>query len=458
MPRAIPVTPEAVGAERGVLGAILTDPTRFLDVANCLAPDDFALSSHRAIYRCMCALAAQDKPIDLVLLCENLNAAGELERVGGIGYITTLLDGCIPESVRHYADLVRTAARKRRFLNALELAKSGILDGLALGAVMARLRDSFNDADDPAGDTLGHSHDELVNAPPLTFAIDGFLPENGVTIIGGLSGHGKTLIMLAMTRALLEGGKLFDYFPANATSKVIYLIPECGLGPFRHRLEIFRLMDYVREGRLVVRTLGRKPISLDDPRLLHAARGADIFLDTVTRFKSGDENDAGENSQFAEDLFSLQRAGARSITGAHHSPKSFGRDTFMSLENILRGTGDIGAMLATCWGIRQVDVERNRIYVQNVKARDYQPCEPFVIQGRPSLDQRGYFELTDSPGCAGELSEYVSKERGGRPAVSEDKKGHALRLHGEGMSQRQIANAVGVSVGSVNKWIHADTR
>jgi hypothetical protein len=28
---------------------------------------------------------------------------------------------------------------------------------------------------------------------------------------------------------------------------------------------------------------------------------------------------------------------------------------------------------------------KNRIYVQNVKARDFQPCEPFIIEGRPQV-------------------------------------------------------------------------
>ena len=51
------------------------------------------------------------------------------------------------------------------------------------------------------------------NAPPLRFAIEGFLQEAGVTLIGGLSGHGKTLIMLGMVKALLEGSPLFDHEP-----------------------------------------------------------------------------------------------------------------------------------------------------------------------------------------------------------------------------------------------------
>jgi len=69
---------------------------------------------------------------------------------------------------------------------------------------------------------------------------------------------------------------------------------------------------------------------------------------------AGDENSAAEQKQFADTLFNLQRAGARTITGAHHSPNSFGKDNFMTLENVLQGSGDIGAMLATCWGLSQM--------------------------------------------------------------------------------------------------------
>ena len=40
---------------------------------------------------------------------------------------------------------------------------------------------------------------------PLGFAIDGYLQEAGVALIGGLAGRqGKTLIMLSMVKSLLE--------------------------------------------------------------------------------------------------------------------------------------------------------------------------------------------------------------------------------------------------------------
>ena len=75
-------------------------------------------------------------------------------------------------------------------------------------------------------------------------------------MIGGLAGHGKTLCMLAMVRALLEGGKLFHHFPVNKPAeRVIYLIPEASLGPFSARLKTFHLMPHIQQGRMLYRTL-----------------------------------------------------------------------------------------------------------------------------------------------------------------------------------------------------------
>jgi hypothetical protein len=257
-----------------------------------------------------------------------------------------------------------------------------------------------------------------------------------------------------MVRALLEGGKLFHHFDVTTKAeRVIYLIPEAGIGPFASRLKTFRLQEHIQAGRLFCRTLSAQgQLALTDPRLLDAVNGADVFLDTAIRFMDGAED--AENSRiFADTLFGLQRAGARTICGAHHSPKSFGRDSFMTLENVLRGSGDIGAMLAACWGLSQVDATSNRIFVQNVKARDFSACEPFIIQGRPSIDHTGYFELTNPPGFAGNLGDH--KGASGRPEITnkQEKILKARQLKEEGKSYRQIASELDVSVGTVSGWL-----
>lgn len=250
--------------------------------------------------------------------------------------------------------------------------------------------------------SLFHTYEESLNAPPLRFAIEGFLQQEAITIIGGLAGHGKTMLMLNMVKSMLEGLPLFNYFPFQVTEvskRVLYLVPESGIGPFVHRLKLFNLLDHVCHQKLFYRTLNAKEpmASLGDPRILEAAEGADVFLDTAIRFMEGDENSAADQRQFAQVLFNLQQAGARTIVGAHHSPKNLGHANFLTLENVLRGSGDIGAMIATCWGVFQTDVESNTLVVKNVKPRDFEPCAEFRIEGRPWLEEKGYFQIVRLP-------------------------------------------------------------
>jgi hypothetical protein len=305
-----------------------------------------------------------------------------------------------------------------------------------------------------------HAWEEFEHAPPLRFAIKGFLQEAGVTLIGGLAGHGKTLLMLAMTKALLEQSPLFGYerfaVPRPA-QRVLYLIPESSLAPFWSRLQLFRLEEHVRSDRLLISTLSsREPVSLSDPRMLKAAEGADVFLDTAVRFMDGSENDAQDTRPFVQTLFRLLHAGARSITGAHHAPKGFEGHDYMTLENILRGSGDIGAMLCTAWGVRQIDAARNQLYVQNVKPRDFQPCESFVLEARPHLDKTGHFLMIHKPGEAGELSEHLPRRnKGGRPAATDkdEKRAQAVELRAQGLSLREIEDKIGVAKTTVGKWL-----
>jgi hypothetical protein len=257
---------------------------------------------------------------------------------------------------------------------------------------------------------LFHTAEECENVPDVTFSIAGFLQDDGMTFIGGLSGHAKTWIALSIVKALLlgEGTKLWGLFPVTQTApRVIYLIPEVGLSSFMSRARRMGLMPFIRERKLLIRTLSKGPApDLDDPRILAAVKGAHVILDTAARFADGEENSASDNARgLAADIFGLLTAGARSVICAHHSPKSFLKENTMSLEGILRGTGDIGAMATTVWGVKQLDEPQNIVYIECVKARDFSHCQPFQIRGRPCIDETGDFELYRSPGESGSLAE-----------------------------------------------------
>lgn len=256
-----------------------------------------------------------------------------------------------------------------------------------------------------------HSYDEFENAPPLSFAIEGFLQQDGITAIAGLSGHGKTFVALSLARSLLFGPrKLWDWFQVTERAeRVVYLIPESTLTPFKHRLKLMGLYEEIASGRLLVRTLSKGPtLPLDDKKLLWAVKSAHVFLDTGIRFLE-DKVDEKSGSDMARtlsnDLVGLLGAGAKSVVILFHAPKEFKKSEVMTLENIIRGSGELGAILSSAWGIKQIDDKSCTIYVQNIKPRDFEPCGPFELMMRPSIDQTQDLQMYKKPGETGALHE-----------------------------------------------------
>jgi hypothetical protein len=281
---------------------------------------------------------------------------------------------------------------------------------------------------------LFHSFEDFEKARPISFAIDGFLQNDAATMIAAPSTHGKTLVLLSMVRALLRGTKLWSYFDVLETaSRVIYLIPESTITPFKHRLKLFDLYDYLGNGRLLVHTLSKGPTpDLSDPMMLAAAKGAHIFLDPTIRFEEGNENLAGDNQRgMADRIFGLLAARARVVVAAHHSPKSFVREKVMTLENVVRGSGDIGAMVSTVWGIKQLDSKQNIIHFENVKPRDFEPCGPFQLVGRPYIDEEGDFRMHKKPGECGLLQDEQKSYKGGASPKEREQRRLNKKLLGE---------------------------
>jgi orotate phosphoribosyltransferase-like protein len=307
---------------------------------------------------------------------------------------------------------------------------------------------------------LFHTASEVLNAPPVEFAIHGFLQEEGINMIGGLPGHGKTLIGMSMVKALLTGAPLFGhaYFSVRKSSRVLYLSPEVGISALAHRLRLFKLMPFIENGSLLVRSLGSPAVPLTDYGILNAAKGADVFLDTAVRFMEGDENSSTEQKVFTNNLFEVVSAGGRTVVGLHHSGKGTAGASNLTLENSLRGSGEIGAMLSTAWAIRQVDGETNRIYVTNIKCRDFEACAPFVLEGRPWIDTTGDFKMVCRPGDAGLISDHGAVV-GGRPTVvDEDAGAEITRLKAQGLSEQKIAEAVKLSKSAVHRFLMRGSR
>lgn len=192
---------------------------------------------------------------------------------------------------------------------------------------------------------------------PIDMIIEGVLQE-GTCFFGANAGDGKTLVALAFAKAICTGTPLFGMpqYPVEKPRPVIYLIPETRDRAFRKRCEAFRIPD--DKSKFMARTISAGvPLALDNPALLEAVRQtkAVVILDTAARFmKGGDENAAAQNRLLVNDVVTLLAAGAVCVILIHHATKSSKQNQEdMTLENMLRGTGDFGAMADQAYGLRK---------------------------------------------------------------------------------------------------------
>ncbi len=119
--------PASIDAERSILGAILLDNGLY-DQASQLKSDDFSLDAHRRIFGRMTDLQSMGRPVDMITLAEELDRRKEVEAVGGIAYLSSLIDG-VPDrpSIEHYVRIVRNKALLRGLIN---IAQNAIAEAI----------------------------------------------------------------------------------------------------------------------------------------------------------------------------------------------------------------------------------------------------------------------------------------------------------------------------------------
>lgn len=111
--------PQNLEAEQSVLGAILLDNEAIPKVIEILSPADFYRDSHRKIFNAMEDQFNKGQTIDLVTLADYLARTNELEAVGGLSYLSTLVSQ-VPTAanVRYHARIIKEKALIRALLKA----------------------------------------------------------------------------------------------------------------------------------------------------------------------------------------------------------------------------------------------------------------------------------------------------------------------------------------------------
>jgi len=111
--------PHSREAEESVIGAVLLSVDAANEVMDQVHPEDFYVPAHQAIYESMRELFDTNQAIDAVTVSEVLRRKGELEKVGGVQYLTRLVD-IVPSTsnINYYASIVEEHAKRRELIRA----------------------------------------------------------------------------------------------------------------------------------------------------------------------------------------------------------------------------------------------------------------------------------------------------------------------------------------------------
>lgn len=118
-------------------------------------------------------------------------------------------------------------------------------------------------------------------------------------------------------------------------------------------------------------------------------------------------------SVFAKSVFRLLKDGALSVLLLHHSAKSTKEAAELSLENAMRGSGELGAFVASCWATRLQEPTKpyeSPSFLVNVKQRDFESKAFEITSG---ADCR--LHIVGAPGSA-KLTSKTTADKDGREA------------------------------------------
>jgi replicative DNA helicase len=111
--------PHSIEAEQGVLGCCLLAPAESLPVAieKLKTAEVFYDARHQLLFERLVKMFDANEPIDLIVVSQKLRDEGQLESMGGVAYLSSLMDA-VPSAANlpYYADIVDEKKTIRDYL------------------------------------------------------------------------------------------------------------------------------------------------------------------------------------------------------------------------------------------------------------------------------------------------------------------------------------------------------
>jgi len=123
MPNELPerLPPQAIDAEKCLLGCLMLDKNTIIRVADFLSPKDFYKKTHQEIYNAIMDIFEKGEPIDLLSVSTRLKEKNLIEETGGHGYLTELIN--LVPTASHAMSYAKIVQRKRILRDLIEASQ-----------------------------------------------------------------------------------------------------------------------------------------------------------------------------------------------------------------------------------------------------------------------------------------------------------------------------------------------
>jgi replicative DNA helicase len=339
--------PHNTDAEQGLLGSLLIDRDAIIHVAAFLKPEDFYHHANGTIYRAVFDLYNRREPTDFITLSDELGRREQLDAVGGLAYLSSLLNA-VPTAVHveYYGRIVERTATLRRLIDAgakivgigyqegietedaLDSAEKAIFDVsqkrqtkdfVSIAEVLDRFFDQIDLLQQNRGAIVG-----VATGFSDMDALTGGLQKSDLIILAARPSMGKTSMALGIAHgaAVSHGHSVGIFSLEMSADQLVQRLLSMETGVDSHRLRLGQIDD--GEWDRISRAFGRlaeAKIYIDDQagasvmdvrskaRRLQAEHGLDLVVVDYLQLMSGrrTENRVQEISEISRGLKGLAR-------------------------------------------------------------------------------------------------------------------------------------------------------
>lgn len=409
--------PYSENLEKAVLGAIMRDPGKYVELLENGFVSAFHLKKHATIALAMYDLHVAGSPADMPNTVESLTENDNLQKAGGAYYVSGLTeDNTVSFDPLCDLNKLKEIDGKRRIREKMiQLFQAGFdrpLDDIQ--SDFLKITESFtpdNARDAGINSIMGVPMDfwEMADYEykRLEDFIQGILPTECILLLYGVQKVGKSL--LALNLAIhLAAGKPWFHLNISKPRKTLFVSAEGGSPMLQDRIQHLKTGETIPPAK----NLGIWAIppidvlsSSDFGGLVAAIETFQpevIILDPLAKLHSKDENSNNEMAEVLGRLRQLVTNHGRSLILNHHARKS--GDTSRGASSIAR---EVDSIIRLEWENKEDHTGNRRLYFEDLRHSE-PPADLFLVLDFKTL----VFQRTDSQGL--DLVKQILEENDGK--------------------------------------------